>query len=74
MKREDFERIRLRLMSFGVCPACGSPIDMDSVHRLSVACANPNCSFSFQAALNERFELAAPEDRPSPARLPIRES
>jgi len=74
MKREDFDRIRVRLMSSGVCPACGSPIDLDSVARLSLSCANPTCTFSYQAALNEKFELPAPEDRPSPARLPIRES
>lgn len=75
MTREEFERVRLRLMCSGVCPACGSPIDMESVSRLLLACANPTCNFSYQAALHERGEMPSREgDRPSPARLPLRES
>ncbi|MEP6768059.1 MAG: hypothetical protein ABJC61_05280 [Acidobacteriota bacterium] len=75
MTRDEFDRIRLRLMFSGVCPACGSPIDLDSLRELRLACANPTCNFAYQAALNERFELPVPEeDRPSPARLPLRES
>jgi len=74
MTRDDFERTRLRLMFSGVCPACGSPIDLRRIHRLSLSCSNPNCHFSYQPALNERFEVPVPLDRPSPARLPVRES
>ncbi len=74
MTRDEFDRIRLRLMFSGVCPACGAPIDRDSLLQLRLACANPNCSFSYQAALNEKFELPVTADRPSPARLPLRES
>ena len=58
MTREEFDRIRLRLMFSGVCPACGSPIDLDSLRELRLACANPTCNFAYQAALNERFELS----------------
>ncbi|MEO8191327.1 MAG: hypothetical protein ABI682_13375 [Acidobacteriota bacterium] len=74
MKRDEFDRIRLHLMFSGVCPACGAPIDRDSLLQLRLACANPTCSFSYQAALNEKFELPVAADRPSPARLPLRES
>jgi hypothetical protein len=75
MTRDDFERTRLRLMFSGVCPACGSPIDLERIHRLLLSCSNPTCHFSYQAALNERFEGPLPaENRPSPARLPLRES
>lgn len=75
MTREEFDRTRLKLMFSGVCPACGSPIDFEGIRRLVLACTNPTCSFSYQAALNERFELPSPDDaRPGPARLPLRES
>ncbi len=74
MTREHLDQIRLRLLLSGVCPACGSPIDRDSLLQLRLACANPTCSFSYQPALNEKFELAVASDRPSPARLPLRES
>ncbi|MEO8429987.1 MAG: hypothetical protein ABI592_00650 [Acidobacteriota bacterium] len=75
MTREEFESTRLRLMFSGVCPACGSPIDLEGVRRLVLACANPTCNFSYQAALHERFEVGgAPDDRPGSARLPLRES
>lgn len=75
MTREEFESTRLRLMFSGVCPACGSPIDLEGVRRLLIACSNPTCHFSYQAALNERFEVPGrSDDRPSPARLPVGES
>ena len=75
MTREDFERTRLRLMCSGICPACGSPIAFESVRRLTLACANPNCNFSYQPSLAERVEIPpGQEDRPGPGRLPIREA
>jgi hypothetical protein len=75
MTRDEFERTRLRLMHSGVCPACGSPIDLTEVTRLLLTCSNPTCGFSYRAALNERFELASNgESRPGSARLPLLES
>ncbi len=75
MTREEFESARLRLMFSGVCPACGSPIDLEGVRKLLLRCTNPACNFSYQAALHERFEVSgAPDDRPGSARLPLRES
>jgi ssDNA-binding Zn-finger/Zn-ribbon topoisomerase 1 len=74
MTRAEFEEVRLRLMTSGVCPACGAPFDMERLRTLLLVCANPTCNFSYQAALNERVEIAPREDGPSPARLPLRES
>lgn len=75
MTRDEFERTRLRLMHSGVCPACGSPIDLTAVVRLLLMCSNPTCSFSYRAALNERFEHPSDgETRPGSARLPLLES
>ena len=74
MTRAEFEEVRLRLMTSGVCPACGAPFDMERLRTLLLVCANPTCSFSYQAALNERVEIVPREDGPSPARLPLRES
>jgi hypothetical protein len=75
MTREEFEKGRVRLLFAGVCPACGSPIDFASIRRLSLACTHPNCGFSYIPSLNERFEVANPDqERPSPARLPSREA
>jgi len=74
MTREEFDRTRVRLMGSGICPACGAPIDFETVRRLTLSCANPNCNFSYQASLAERFELADDGDRPGPGRLPAREA
>jgi hypothetical protein len=75
MTRDEFDKTRLRLMFSGICPACGSPIAFEAVRRLSLRCANPHCQFWYQPSLAELEEVApAQEDRPGPARLPIREA
>jgi len=75
MTREEFDQTRLRLMYSGVCPACGSPIALETVRRLTLSCANPNCHFSYQPSLAEKVEIPpVEEDRPGPARLPVREA
>ena len=75
MTREEFDRTRLRLMFSGICPACGAPIAFETVRRLTLSCANPNCHFTYQPSLAERFEMPPGEaDRPGSARLPVREA
>jgi len=74
MTPEEFDKTRLRLMFSGICPACGSPIDFETVRRLTLSCTNPNCRFSYQPSLAELVEIPpGQENRPGPARLPVRE-
>jgi hypothetical protein len=72
----EFERMKSRLIRYGVCPMCGAPFDLERVRSLVLSCANPTCGAYYQPTLAENVDLPrTPGDgRSGMAKLPDRDS